>query len=216
MTDVDRLLHDDRTRADVVSVPPIDRTRTSYDDAVVISASLKDRARFLFDDVSDLHERSLAVQLEARTAEVAKRSVRDMLTDLAALGFAWRDIARLVGVTVPALRKWRNGEATSGRNRLEVARLLAFVNVLQTEHVIHEIASWMEMPIGNSMLTGIDVYSQGLVLPLLLYGTDHMTAAELIRLADPKAEYRPDNRFEVVTAADGQPVVRVRGTRKSG
>lgn len=32
-----------------------------------------------------------------------------MLSDLAELGFAWRDIARLVKVSVPAVQKWRKG-----------------------------------------------------------------------------------------------------------
>jgi hypothetical protein len=216
VTDVDRLLHDDRTQADVIPARKLDRTRTSYDEAVVRSAALKDHARFLLDDASEIHERRLAVQLDARTAEVGKRSVREMLSELAALGFAWRDIARLVGVTVPALRKWRNGEMTTGRNRLEVARLLAFVNVLQSEHLIQEIASWMEMPIGSSTLTGLDVYGMGHVLPLLLHGTDHMIAAELLRRADPGGEHRPDDRFEVITASDGQPAIRMRQTEPPG
>lgn len=216
MSDVDRLLYDDRTSPEIVPTARIERpTRTSYD-WVAVSAVIRDKARFLADDASDFHEQQTAADLESRAHDEARRSAREMLDDLAALGFAWRDIARLVGVTVPAVRKWRNGEPIAGPNRWALARLLAFVKTLRSDHLIDEVASWMEMPIAGSTLTGIDVYGMGHVLPLLLHGTDHLKVDQLLLRVDPLGEHRPDDRFEVVTAPDGLPAVRMRSETPPG
>ncbi len=44
---------------------------------------------------------------------------------LADHGFAWRDIARVVGVKAcPQFTKWRKGAGVTGENRLNIARLL--------------------------------------------------------------------------------------------
>lgn len=55
-----------------------------------------------------------------------------MLSDLAELGFAWRDIARLVKVSVPAVQKWRKGEKASGESHSRVASLLAACDLITT------------------------------------------------------------------------------------
>lgn len=60
--------------------------------------------------------RNAAVEWRTAAAERAKDSVASMLSDLADLGFARRDIARLVKVSVPAVQKWRRGEGVRGES----------------------------------------------------------------------------------------------------
>ena len=64
------------------------------------------------------------------SSDLGKANVKSMLTELADLGFAWRDIARMVGVSVPAVQKWRKGEKASGDSRIRVASLLAAYNLI--------------------------------------------------------------------------------------
>ncbi len=69
-----------------------------------------------------MHSDSLRIQLESRTDEAAKGAPADLLSELADLGFSWTSVARIVGVSIPAVRKWRQGDAVSGHNRRRLAQ----------------------------------------------------------------------------------------------
>ena len=82
-------------------------------------------ARIVHADYDDLLKRIHDVEWRTAAAERGKASVASMLVELADLGFAWRDIARMVGVSVPAVQKWRKGEKASGDSRSQLSSLLA-------------------------------------------------------------------------------------------
>lgn len=211
MSAIDRLLTGDRTRADAVVPTTIERpTRTSQDELAERAGLLRGVARLLADDVAEVHGQALDIQLNARTDEAGKRSVPDLLDELAGLGFAWRDIARLVGVSVPAIRKWRQGGAVTGPHRRAVARLLAFVDVLRSDHLVQEVPSWMEIPIAGSSLTGIDLYSLGGANILLLHAAGHVGSEDLLDRVSPDWRDQRDEQFEIVGGSDGEPVIRGR------
>lgn len=211
MSDIDELLTGDRTRAESV-VPPLFEppTRTSVDELADRTGSLRSVTRMLVEDVAEVHDGILEVQLESRTDEAAKRAVPELLDELAALGLSWRAIARSVGVTVPAVRKWRRGGATTGPNRRAIARLLAFVDVLSSDHLVDDVPSWMEMPIGGTALTGVDAYCAGEERMLLQHAAGHVPSEELLDRLNPSWRSTVDDRFEVVTADDGEPMIRMR------
>jgi transcriptional regulator with XRE-family HTH domain len=211
MAGIDRLLTGDRTRADaVVSRTFEGPTRTSQDALVEEAGFLRDVTRHLSNETADYHDRAIGVQLEARTDEAAKRSLPELLTELADKGFAWRDIARLVGVTVPALRKWRNGEPATGVHRRAVARLLAFVDVLRSDHLVQDPPSWMEMPLGESTKTGLDLYASGHAKLLLVHAAGHLSSDELLDRVAPDWRQAVDDRFEIGTATDGETFIRLK------
>lgn len=211
MSGVNDLLTGDRTRAESV-VPPLfdEPTRTSLDELADRTGFLRSATRTLVDDVAEVHDGVLEVQLDARTDEAAKRAVPELLGELAELGFSWREIARAVGVTIPAVRKWRQGGAATGPNRRAIARLLAFVDVMSSDHLVDDVPSWMEMPIGGTALTGIDAYCAGEERLLLQLAAGHLTSDELLDRLDPTWRSTADDRFEIITADDGQPMIRMR------
>ena len=205
------LLTGDRTRAESVFAPVIDRpTRTSQDKLVERAGFLHSMTRVLSDDAADLHQRTIEIQIRSRSEEAAKRAALDLLNELADDGLAWRDIARLVGVTVPAVRKWRQGDPPTGAHRKAIAGLLAFIDVLRSDHQIMDVPSWLEMPLIDSSVTGLDVYAAGLVEPLVMHAAGHISAEQLLDQYDPSWRSATDNRFEIITAADGQAAVRLR------
>lgn len=211
MSNLDRLLTGDRTRADSATSPTIDRpTQTSQDELAEQAGFLRSRARLLTQDVIETHHEALAVQLEARTDEAAKRSVADLLGELADAGFSWRDIARLVGVTVPAVRKWRQGEPATGQNRRSVARLLAFVDVLRSDHLVQDVPSWLEMPLRTPAVTGLDVYAAGRSDLLLAHAARHISSDVVLDAVNPEWRQDASDRFEVFTADDGEQGIRLR------
>jgi hypothetical protein len=86
--------------------------------------SLSDRADVLHRQVRDLHQDSasfrrvaLLDELEARQQDAAAGDGVYLLSRLSDSGLAWRDVARLTGVTVPAVQKWRRGEGMTGVRR---------------------------------------------------------------------------------------------------
>src|SRR5665648_129678 len=108
----------------------VTRTRT-IDDLVEEAGLLRSQTRLLGDDVAEtnrrageVHRQAVARQLDAKARGLARGGMGELLNQLADCGFAWRDIAALARVSVPAVRRWRQGETPTGEHLLEVARLV--------------------------------------------------------------------------------------------
>jgi hypothetical protein len=186
------------------------------------TADLLDRAEVLHRQVSDLQSdtaglrrRGLVHELEDRQQVVAASSGTDLLDVLSDAGFAWRDVARLAQVSVPAVQKWRRGEGMTGANRYKVAKVVALLDVL-ANHFVSEPASWLEMPVKDGVeLSRLGLISEGrfdLVLELISDDGDPVSASAVLD------EFRPDwreslvdNAFEAYVASDG--VVSIRPKR---
>jgi len=211
------------TGGDTVAVPPelaVSKTRTIEDLAQEArhmteeAGHLRNKTAAMNGTLVDVHHRGFRVQLDTRTAKTVKRSMTDLLDELSELGFGWRDIARMVGVSVPALRRWRHGESATGDHRRRVAELVAFVRILGEDHLVADIASWMEVPLTpEAPLTGIDLYSQSHLATIFELASEHVTPEEALDQADPGWRERVDSEYEVFRAGDGQPAIRARGSR---
>ena len=111
------LLSEEGTRTDARTEAQVGTSGTRTIDEIVEGIGfVRSRARLLGEDVVQverqtglLHRRAFDAQLNARARDIARRPALDILEELASCGFAWRDIARMVGVSVPALRRWRQG-----------------------------------------------------------------------------------------------------------
>jgi hypothetical protein len=91
--------------------PEISTTQTATELLTENIGFVRSEARDLTQRYGDLHQKSIYVEWRTRTVARGKASTSEMLRELAELGFAWRDIARLVGVSVPAVQKWRRANA---------------------------------------------------------------------------------------------------------
>jgi hypothetical protein len=169
----------------------------------------------LHSDTAGLRRRGLVDELEDRQQVVAASSRTDLLDVLSDAGFAWRDVARLAQVSVPAVQKWRRGEGMTGPNRYKMAKLVALLDVL-ANHFVSEPVSWLEMPVKEGVaLSRLDLLVDNrfdLVLELL---SDDGDPASAIGILD---EFQPDWRdslidsaFETFVAADGVVSIRPRG-----
>lgn len=187
----------------------LDETRSSLTNK---SSHLRRRVKALSEDSKELHRAAIRSVLAARGQKFARQGTSDLLRLLRSWGFAWTDVARIVGVSVPALQKWRKGTSPSGENRLRLALLVALVDYLEHELLVNEPASWLEMPIREGVqATALDLLSQqreSLVIEL----ASHQTTPE--KVLD---EFEPDWRnvlidytFEVFTASDGSKAIRPR------
>lgn len=132
--------------------------------------------------------------------------VRPLLEHLALdRGLAWMHLARVVGVSVPQVRKWRQGEWATAEQRDAIQRLIGFFDDLESAGIA-DPASWFEsgMPFEkNGYYTKpLDLYPDGHAELLLDLARGNRTAEEVMDEARPGwREQRSD--FEVVLMADG-------------
>lgn len=170
------------------------------------------RARALSEEYSDLHKQSLFAEWEVKTASRGKSSASELLAALSELGFAWRDVARLVGVSVPAVQKWRKGDGVSGESRRKLASLLAACDLIIEHYEVSEIASWFEMPlVGGAPVTPMDLYAAGQHRLVFEYGGGHSEPEQVLSEYDPDWRERHRSDFEVYRSEDGDLSIRPKG-----
>lgn len=173
----------------------------------IVESSLQLAARF-----ERLHAETFTLLLRQTTSSRAKQPIEDLLTELADLGFPWSDVASIVGVSVPALRKWRKGGDAIGDNRVRLAELVAFCDIIQEKRfAITDIVGWLATPLvsGRCPITGLDLLRQGRY-GLMFQFAETDDPESILDEFDPDWRARYDDAFEVFVASDGVPAVRFR------
>jgi len=188
----------------------VSSTRTTASEVTENVGSLRGRAQILTEDIGQFHERTWAEQWRTRTAARSKGAVKDMLSELSGLGFAWRDVARLLGVSVAAVQKWRKGESHSGENRNKIAALLAACDLIVEHYGVQEIGSWFETPVlGGVPVTPMDLYVTAAQRSLVFeYASGHTDPEVILTSFDPTWRERYRSDFEVFLADDGDRSIR--------
>jgi hypothetical protein len=190
---------------DITPAPTISETRISVSALTEAVGGFRALMRGWYGVVEDTHHESYVKEWNVRTRDLARSATPELLEKLADLGFAWRDIARLVGVTVQAIQKWRRGSGASGENRRNIAGLLAACEMLSEDYGIQEVASWFEMPILQGIpVTPIDLWADERRDLVFDYGSGHAIDLEqLLTSWDPQWRERYHSDFEVFRAEDG-------------
>lgn len=185
------------------------------------SASLVALSKDVHRDVRALHFGSAAVRrsvlvadLDDRQQAVAAAEPAKLLRTLVDAGMSWRDVARLVQVSVPAVQKWRRGGDITGANRLRLARVVALLDVLSANAIAEQV-SWLEMPVKNGVsISRMDMLADGRFdLVLELVSDDHTTVPVDGVLDEFEPSWRTsrvDSHFETFVDAEG--VVAIRPT----
>lgn len=188
----------------------ISSTRTTASDVTENVGSLRGRARILTEDIGQIHQETWAEEWRTRTAARSKGAVKDMLAELSELGFAWRDVARLLGVSVAAVQKWRKGDSHSGENRYKIAALLAACDLIAEHYGVQEIASWFETPVlGGVPVTPLDLYVTAAQRSLAFeFASGHTDPEVILTSFDPTWRERYRSDFEIFIADDGERSIR--------
>lgn len=158
------------------------------------------------------HQTDYMLQVRLRTSELVGAGGQTLLGVLADMGFAWRDIARMVGVSVPAIQKWRRGEGLTGENARKLARLVAACEVIRKFNpMITDVALWFEAPIvDEGPVTPIDMWATGnqqLVFEHARLEVDPLTTMDSF---DPNWRETYRSEFETFRAGDGDLSIRMR------
>lgn len=106
-----------------------------------------ERQQELKSQSDDVRRSAILLTVQAHVELHLKFSVMQELENLTtSLGMGWNDVARAVGISHQALRKWRHGGRPSPELRIRLAQLGAFLGILQGEEV-QDPAAWLELPI---------------------------------------------------------------------
>lgn len=197
------------TRTSATPAPEVDATQLSAKLLTERAGAVRGVARQLTSNTEELHNDTTFMEWTTRTAARGKEAPTELLTALADLGLAWRDIARMVGVSVAAVQNWRRGERITGDNRRHLAGLLAACDLVAEHYLVSEVASWFEMPLmHDAPTTPADLYAANRTDLVFDYASGHSDPAAVLSVFDPdwRERYRPD--FEVFTAPDGQRFLR--------
>lgn len=173
---------------------------------------LRSRVQQLDADTQGLHRDTQLHEWSDRALVLGKVAPLELLGTLADLGFSWRSIARMLGVSVPAIQKWRQGARVSGENRRLLANLVAACDMISEHYLVNDVASWFEMPLLHDVpVTPIDLYADGRYQLLFEYVSGHTDTESLLTQLDPawRESYRSD--FEVFRGEDGQLSLRSKG-----
>lgn len=162
---------------------------------------------------------ALIADLENRQATIGAGDPNEMLRGIKDRGFSWRDVARLLNVSIAAVQKWRRGDVMSGANRFKMAKVVALLEVLEDGFIIEPV-SWLEMPLKEGVdLSGMDLLLAGRYDLVLEFADDSFhDASSRVPVENILDEFDPDWRatrvdqvFESVRAGDGSISIQVRG-----
>ncbi len=174
---------------------------------------LRTEVDMLGGEVQEMHGEVRERDLVDRTLEKSKKSVANLLEELAgSRGMGWSDIAEVVGVSVSAVRKWRKGGVASPESRSKLARIAALLDVLEEKGVIEDPAAWMEMDFtldAGYFIRPLDLYLEGHVTELIELAEQRQTTAQVLGHVRPNwRQSRSD--FEVFLDVDGERSIRPR------
>lgn len=123
-------------------------------------------------------------------------------------GMAWTAVASVVGVSIPAIRKWRHGGDISDPNHVELAKLVAACEQLQ-ELGVEWPASWLDRRVWPSIPRRfLDVAASDRMDLVLAYASGNIDAVELLNAFEQDWRERfPTERTEVTFDDSGRPTL---------
>lgn len=124
------------------------------------------------------HREFYRQRLQEWATNFRKSSVFELLQALSVdYGLSWVDISRMLNVSVPAIRKWRNSGSISPSSISKLADLRAFMEGLSTLGGIESPANWLHIPpIEGYTLIPRDLYETEASAAILDYACGNVTA----------------------------------------
>jgi len=197
------------------AVPELQAPPAPAEQLIPRGSALRYEADTVNGDTVELARKVYLLSLAQRTTEREREGVRTLLQALSEKGFSWSMTSRMLGVSVPAIRKWRLGEGASPENRHSLARLAGLVDMLADQFMIEDPTAWLEIPLAGVRTSLADVYAGGRVELILEYASRWIVSPEqVLDEFNPQWRAGRDAReFETFTAADGEISIRRAGVR---
>lgn len=194
---------------EIKRAPAPSQTRTTALLLTEDAGILRSRVHELGREVVETHQQTHSHEWRVRAGRRAVESPQGMLTAIGDMGFAWRDVARLLDVSVAAVQKWRRGDNISGDNRQKLASFLAACDLLAAHFYVNEIGSWFETPlVGGVLITPMDMWAAGRTDLVFEHASGQQDPETTLTEFDDEWRVRYSSEFEVFEADDGNLSIR--------
>lgn len=175
---------------------------------VARTAEFRTRVNDLSGDAMTIHKDSEEYVLAQRTEDLCLITPQELLDELAdEFGMSWALVARVVGVSPAAVRKWRRGETVTPTFHRQLAEFVAFSRLArERDPRIEDVGHWLEMPVDTgSDISRADLYIDHHRAALLHIAGGHITGAKVLDENDPAWRTRAATarRFNVIHHEDG-------------
>lgn len=152
------------------------------------------------EDVSTFHKLQMERRRNGKAASVE---------ELVDMGFALRDVARMLNTNVFDVQSWRRGDKAWFSDAMKVAHLLAVTDML-SRHGVGNPVAWLETPVLEGFaVRPMDLYPED--TPLLLeLASGQASPEKVLDIRDPGWRRRGPSKFEVFEAPDGDLAIRLR------
>ena len=115
----------------------------------------------------------------------------------------------MTGVSVPAVRRWRQGDSPTPEHLYSIARIAAVLEIIERDHMVSNVGSWLEVPLFPPCpYSGIDLITSGHFDELLDLAGYHVAPEDVLDRVNPGWRSSLDSGFEVFEAADGERGIR--------
>ncbi len=170
---------------------------------------LSGRARLLAEDVEDGRREVRSLDLGLRTNMKAAAGTDALLEELAVdRGLGWSDIARLCGVSVSAVRKWRSGGSLSPERLRALAKLAAFLELLEQSGPTGEPTSWLMMPlVEGHTVSAAELYLAGCEEDILEHAQGHLPLTDMLNHWNPRWQAETSSEWAVAERPDGERII---------
>jgi transcriptional regulator with XRE-family HTH domain len=175
-------------------------------------SALRDRSSVLREDIQESHHDAIQREFDARTTATATaHDALALLDRLEECGLSWALVARLVGVTPTAVRKWRRGEAVTAENRRSIAKAVAALDLIdEHSNPLQDPGTWLEMPVSDlASVTPADFLVANRLELALDLASGRLTSHAALDSFDKawRDRFGREQRFSLDIASDGQPVL---------
>ena len=198
------------TRPDQTRAPQV--IEHDFYELRALTAEVHDDAARIADRAKGLNERAQHAHLDQRAATLSQSDPDLLLGELADVaGMPWSLVAKLLGVSPTAVRKWRKGGTLAPDSRLRLARIVVFCEMVrEADPRIVDPALWLQTPMTSAtVLTRGDLYALHRADDLLVMAAGRRSPDEVLDGAAPswRTSHAADPHHRVVLAEDGVPSI---------
>jgi len=163
------------------------------------------RGAALVRDHHQLYEDAFVAEAQA----AARMTATELLDELATgFGLPWTDLARMMSVSVPAIRKWRQAGGVSPENLSALARVLACMRVLRDRLCVADPVAWLGVPLVEGYtVTARHLYTAASVPQLLDFAADNVAPTVFLDRVQPGWREKYATADVVVMFDDGLPAL---------
>ena len=196
----------------VQSTPPV--SETVVDALIRTQDAYTERTRTHTQHSSAVedHQTTYLKEWQQRVKIHSQRSPEDMLTSLWNSGLSWRDIARILKVSVAAVQKWRSGEKMTAKNFARLRDFIAAYDLIAAHRPGVDIATWLDVPILSDVpITPQHLWSDSDHETFFEFALGDLKPEDALDALDPewRRRYREDG-FEFFVGSDGAVGVRMK------